>query len=67
MNPALLKNESLEGYLDFMRLVARDMPQRGIVGWLKIKEFTDYSWEIARYRRAEQHILTNVEVEARYC
>jgi hypothetical protein len=66
MTPALIKGESREAYFGLMRLFARDMPQRGIVGWLKIKELTDYTWEIARYRRAEQHILSNVDVEARY-
>ena len=33
---------------------------------VEAEDVTDYTWEIERYRRAERHIITNVEVQSRY-
>lgn len=66
MRPALLKDESPEGHFELVCLLGTELQPRGVIDWLKIKELADYTYEIARYRRAERHIITNVEVQARY-
>jgi hypothetical protein len=66
MTPALLKNESIESYFGLMRQLAAEMQPRDILEWLWVKDFTDYTWDILRYRRWEKHILANSEPKARH-
>jgi len=66
MKPALLKDETFEAYFGLMRLLAAELQPRTMTRWLLLKSLTDYTWEIERYRRAERHIITNVEVQSRY-
>src|SRR5436309_3185669 len=50
MAPALMKHESAAAYYQLACLVATELAPRDIIEWLWVKDFTDYTWDILRYR-----------------
>jgi hypothetical protein len=49
-NPALVGSEKIEDYEKFFAKVASAIKPSDIIGWLFMKDVTDWSWEIRRER-----------------
>jgi hypothetical protein len=61
-NPPVLKTEDPKAYRELLNEVAATMRPTDLVEFLWLRDFTDLTWEILRYRRLQKAILETGEL-----
>ena len=63
-NPPVLRNEDANAYRELLNEVAATMRPKDLIEFLWLRDFTDLTWEILRYRRLQKTILETAEPAA---
>lgn len=63
-NPPVLRNENQNAYKELLNEVAATMRPKDFIEFLWLRDFTDLTWEILRYRRMQKAIFETAEPAA---